>query len=332
MLPCTILKSGADWKELLQGLSPIVNIAFGNFDGVHLGHQAFIKEMVNHSGSCGIVTFWPHTRCVVASENWEGYLFSLDERIEKLRAIGISSIIVIEFDSEVARMGSQELLEKISFIPGLKRIFLGYDSWIGNQAALKEEQREKILEAQCDKVGIELHRGSRLQLIDKGGLLTPSSSEIRKLLKMGDMKGVEKLLGTEYSVIGTVKAGRGVGRTLGYPTANLFSKTLSWESRAKLLYGVYAITAVTQGGKEIMHGVANFGLAPTFQGERPQEPILEVHLYSTEEGGRDLDLYGVEIKVNFKYYLRAEKKFNNPLELEKQISLDIAQAQKLLAL
>lgn len=284
--------------------------ALGFFDGVHLGHQALLaacRELADkHGCKAGVVTFTSHPDSLVLGES-PALLNTSDDRARLLYSFGMDIVKEIPFDRELMTTHWSVFLNSLLAV-GATGFVCGDDFRFGSGGL----GTPKKLAAYCEKrqlpyaiVPEQLMDGERI-----------SSTRIRKALEQGDMENVSRLLGHPHVLTGTVTPGKQLGRTLGFPTANLpFSAAL-----AKPRLGVYA--CVTLVDDQTYVSLCNIGTRPTVEGEGIN---AEVHLLDFAG-----DLYGKEITVAFLSFLRPEKKFDSLEELKAQIAEDIAQIRKML--
>ena len=284
--------------------------ALGFFDGVHLGHQALLakcRELADkHGCKAGVVTFTSHPDSLVLGES-PALLNTSDDRARLLYSFGMDIVKEIPFDRELMTTHWSVFLNSLLAV-GATGFVCGDDFRFGSGGL----GTPKKLAAYCEKrqlpyaiVPEQLMDGERI-----------SSTRIRKALEQGDMENVSRLLGHPHVLTGTVTPGKQLGRTLGFPTANLpFSAEL-----AKPRLGVYA--CVTLVDDQTYVSLCNIGTRPTVEGEGIN---AEVHLLDFAG-----DLYGKEITVAFLSFLRPEKKFDSLEELKAQIGEDIAQIRKML--
>ncbi|QJA06359.1 bifunctional riboflavin kinase/FAD synthetase [Thermosulfurimonas marina] len=285
----------------------------GNFDGVHLGHQALIKETLHLAREMGgtplAVTFEPHPRRILRPEDPPPLLTTFEERLELFEAYGLSRVLVIPFGPELASLPPEEFVEEYLVDGlGLKGLVVGFNYRFGHA----RRGDAALLKRLGEKWGFEV-RVVPPQKIE--GLMV-SSSLIRELLLQGEVERAARLLGRPYRLKGRVVPGEARGRTLGFPTANLEPPP------EKLLpaRGVYAVRVQWAG--KWWKAVMNLGQRPTFGGRRL---CLEVHLFDFQG-----DLYGETLTVEFMRFLRPERKFASPAELRAQILEDCRQARKAL--
>lgn len=298
----------------LQRVPGPLHLAIGVFDGVHLGHRAVIEaareSQQKIGGSVVVVTFDPHPIEVLSPRNAPRLLTASRHKLVILeRNLGVNRVLVVPFDRDFAEQsGEAFVMSLLEATPnqGIARICVG-ESWkfgkarSGNIELLRKLGADNSFEV----TGVET--------VEAGGVRV-SSTRIREAIGAGDFAVAAALLGREYSVFGTVIEGRKLGRTIGYPTANL---TVHHEQLPPT--GVYAVTAT--GAGDSWNGVANLGYRPTVEGGKMKR-LLEVHLF-----GLDHEIYGEDIEVEFVKFIRPEKKFDGLEELKEQISQDADEAR-----
>ncbi|OGI02340.1 MAG: riboflavin biosynthesis protein RibF [Candidatus Melainabacteria bacterium GWF2_32_7] len=318
------------FRELKENLLESSSLALGVFDGVHLGHQKVILNAVKKAQELGItnavVTFAKHPRHVILKSHprknelqssnaaasasslrtftpaSHSMLSSLEERLELFENLGVQAAIVLDFDEKLASMTAKEYLEKVlTGSLNAKNITIGYNHKFGSD----RQGGNKFLEEYSQKYGYEVNVISPVK-IDNHII---SSSVIRKFLLKGDVETAAKFLGRNFNVKGTIIHGQHLGRTLGFPTANL---SLSDELIIPL-NGVYS-GLVKIDSKEY-HAVINVGKRPTI-GDLKKD-LAEAHILEFDE-----DIYGKIIEVSFLKRIRDEKKFNSLEELKVQIKKD----------
>lgn len=287
-------------------------VCLGVFDGVHLGHQKIIKELVRETRPLKakpvVVTFQPHPAKVLKGAKAVAMLTSLKHRLNLLERLGIDLCLIINFNRNVARLSSVEFLKKILIDKlNMKMLIVGEKFSFGRERMHSLTRLKKIAQELSFK--LKVIKPARHHSRDI------SSSLIRHLIEKGELKAASKLLGRPVSVLGTVARGRQRGRTIGFKTANIdpHHETIPPS-------GVYA--AYSKLGKKIYKSVLNIGTRPTF-GEK--ESVIEVHIF-----GINQRLYGQEIEVYFKKRLRPERRFKNKDHLRKQILKDARLAQQIL--
>jgi len=287
-------------------------VTIGTFDGVHLGHQKIIGQLKAEAarvhGETVIITFHPHPRKVVAGTHAPVYLLTtIEERIEQLSGKGIDHLVIVPFTTgfseiEPNRYVTDFLVAK--FKPAV--VIIGYDHKFGKNRA----GDYKLLEHFSAQGLFELKEISE-QLIND---VTVSSTLIRKSLKEGNVSKAKQLLGYPFYFFGKVVQGDQRGRTIGYPTANLLI-----ENPDKILpaNGVYAVDVQLEDGR-VFKGMMNIGLRPTVDGSKK---TIEVNILDFEG-----DLYGQQLRVALKGFIRQEKKFSGLEELKMQLALDKKEA------
>ncbi len=285
---------------------PVVTI--GSFDGVHLAHRKIIKKVVgiaeNIEGQSVIVTFDPHPRQVVYPQAGDLELIStMEEKAALLADLGVDFLLVVPFTIEFSRMSPEEYLEHF-IIEGLhpKAIVLGYDHRFG----LNRMGNIDLFEAYQKQGKFAFHVLPKQLIEDQ----TISSSEIRRALKVGNVERAKALLGRPYNIRGKVVRGMQVGRTLGFPTANL---QVSDPNKLIPAFGIYAVEIEVDGSE--YKGMLYIGTKPTLEGKH--HPVIEIHIFDFNR-----DVYGQELNVRFLAFIREDKKFDNLEELKKAIEGD----------
>jgi len=280
-------------------------LTLGVFDGLHLGHQAIVRTVVERALLTGaiptLITFDPHPRQVLKPETAPPLLQTYHQKAEGLRLLGIQQIIVLEFNKQLAALSAEEFIEHF-VVNGLNagEVYLGKGFAFGNQRRGNIELLQKLsreLGFIADEVPEVQLRGRRI-----------SSTMVRMLLKSGRVNLARRMLGRPYGIEGTVIRGHGIGRQLLYPTANL-----EIQNRVLPADGVYVTLALVDGVWR--RSVTNIGKRPTFGGE--QESKVETHLIDFDQ-----DLYEQTIRVRVLHRLRGEKKFSGVDELRAQITRD----------
>jgi riboflavin kinase / FMN adenylyltransferase len=282
-------------------------VTSGTFDGVHLGHQKILKRLnevaeLNH-GQSVVITFYPHPRSVISTDNQAVKILStLDEKIELLENSGVSHLLIVPFTREFSELSSEEFIQKILIETiGTKTLVIGYDHRFGKN----REGGFDYLKLNKEKYGFEIEEISR-QDIENVGV---SSSKIRKALQEGDVPSADHFLGRNYSLSGVVVKGKQLGRTIGFPTANIQVREV-----AKLIPsdGVYAVKVYYN---EVEYGgMLNIGNRPTVDGTYQ---TVEVNIFDFDQ-----EIYGENLKVEFLQKIRNEQKFNGLDELKAQIAKD----------
>ena len=292
-------------------------VTTGNFDGVHIGHQALFHEVIEKAdaidGTSVAITFDPHPIRVLKKNGHPPLITLLNQKTELIESTGVDVLIVIPFSTEFAALSAREFVTDILVGKiGMRAIVVGSDYSFGrnregNLALLREMARE---------IGFEVMLTDWIQGPDADNTDRISSTRVRELVKEGDMDRTRKQLGRYYQIRGKVATGRNRGgRLLGFPTANI---NLHDELSPKT--GVYAVTV--EWRDQHFKGVANIGYSPTFD-----DCIFTVEVHILDFDG---DLYGETIRVNFIRRLRAEIKFSGIDALSEQIKQDILKARELL--
>ena len=295
-------------------------VTIGTFDGVHLGHQAIFKEMHRLAkevdGETVVVTFYPHPRQVlsIGTERLR-FICSQEEKLKKFVEFGIDNVVIIPFTKEFASTPSDTFVKNYiidCLHPAI--IVVGYDHHFGKNRMGDFEMLNKL-------GGQYGFRTEQIEAQDVNEVAV-SSTKIRNFLWTGNVKAANELLGYPYSVTGTVIMGNQIGRTLGFPTANL---DIPNEFMMINNPGVYACRTVI-GGKTY-DAMANTGSRPTIGDRAEDDFIIEVNIF-----GFDGDLYGQTLKVWFIDRIRDEVKFDGLDALKTQLQLDREEAKKILSL
>jgi riboflavin kinase/FMN adenylyltransferase len=287
--------------------------AIGNFDGVHRGHQRLLAETIAFARSMnapsGAVVFDPHPRRYFRPGDPSFLLTTSAQREKLLNAHGAERVMSLAFDASLAAMSPEQFVREIlKGRLGLAGVVTGTDFRFGKGRSGDAEG----LRALCEAAGMEalLVEPKREADGEKIG-----SSAIRAALQSGDVLAAAAMLGRPWAVEGVVQSGQKLGRTLGFPTANMTLGDLVEPRR-----GVYAVSAIVDGGEH--KGVANFGRRPTVGSPAP---LLETHLFNFAG-----DLYGKTLEVRFVEFIRDEKKFDGLDALKAQIAADSRIAQRIL--
>ena len=274
----------------------------GFFDGVHRGHRLVIERLVSLARERGdeslIVTFWPHPRAVLQDGARELRLLNtLEEKKELLADLGVSRVEVLDFSRSFAALSAEQYLREVlrdRF--GVTTLLVGYDNRLGS---------DRLTAGALAPIAAEMG----LELIELPPFQTISSTKIRKHLEEGDIASATEMLGYGYSLKGVVVAGNRLGRTIGFPTANM-----KLYEPLKLVpgRGVYVVEAEVLG--QVFRGMTNIGLRPTVGGSTI---TIETHILDFDE-----DIYGLPLKITFLRRLRDEVHFPSLDALKAQLSLD----------
>ena len=289
-------------------------IALGNFDGFHQGHQRVVAEAIDWARSEGrpaiVATFDPHPVRFFRPETPPFRLTTLDQRQDLFAAAGADAMLVFHFDALFAANTAEDFVIRLLHHRfGAGGVVTGEDFTFGKARGGNRE----LLAEMGAKLGIAAR--SVGPVAAEGEVV--SSSRIRDALRNGDCETATRLMTRPFAIRGIVQHGDKVGRTIGYPTANLDLGTY-----LRPRYGIYAVTGRLEDGRTL-NGAANIGIRPTFD---PPKELLEPHFFDFAE-----DLYGQEIEVAFHHFLRPEAKFAGLGALTAQMDADCLRARELLA-
>jgi riboflavin kinase/FMN adenylyltransferase len=292
-------------------------VAIGNFDGVHLGHQAVIAKAAAVANSLeaplAVMCFEPHPRRVFYPKDPPFRLISFRRRALLLESIGVDQHFLLPFNREFSLKSAETFIMEV-LVRGVRasHVVVGRDFRFGYQ---RHGNAKTLLEH-----GQHLGFGVTVvtQVLDEAGCIY-SSNRVRVFLRSGKPREAAEILGCPWTIESRVKAGDQRGRLLGYPTANL-----SLDDYLCPAFGVYAVLVAIEGSESNwMPGIANLGIRPMYQLD---QPLLEVHIFDFNG-----DLYGRCLKVQMIDYLRGESKFNTIEELIEQMNCDSVKARLLLA-
>ena len=310
------MKTITDLEEIREPFKNAV-ITIGNFDGVHLGHQALFHEVIEKADSLGgtsvAMTFEPHPMRILKHNNHPPLITLYEQKAELIERTGIDVIVCVPFTKEFASLTAREFIEDLLIRKiGMKAIVVGEDYSFGKN----REGNLELLKTFAGEMNFEVIVADWIKMSRK----LPdriSSTRVRELVMDGQMEEAHKMLGRHYQIRGVVVTGRDRGgKVLGIPTANI---NLYDELCPKT--GIYAVTVERENQQ--LKGVANIGYSPTFD---DHEFTVEVHILDF-----DKDIYGEKIRVNFIQRIRDEKKFSGIDELIEQIHKDIAAAREIFA-
>ncbi len=296
----------------------MVVAATGFFDGVHRGHRAVLDTVIGIAAKQGkipaVVTFWPHPRAVLQQDAAKFRLLTtLEEKKRLLGNLGIGQVHVLPFDKEFAAQTTHQFFQKyLVGMFGVTTLVAGYDHRVGNDLDQTQQQMFEIAKS----LGIEPVRVGEFENTKDHVVI--SSTKIREALCGGDIPFATSMLGYRYGLEGAVVEGRKIGRTMGFPTANI-----KLYEPLKLLpaNGVYAVWVEVQN--KIYKGITNIGTRPTVS--LGNEKSIETHIL-----GFDEDIYGLPLKLEFVKRLRAEEKFGSLDELKTQLEIDSGSANAIL--
>jgi len=301
--------------KILRGLyspdSQPVALTIGNFDGVHLGHQALLGELRTAAQSRGlpaaVVIFEPHPREFFAPQQAPVRLTSLREKLELFATLGIDRVHVCRFDGRFAQMSAADFINALHGKLSARFVLIGDDFRFGSGRGGDFALMGKIgaqLGFAVQSVSSVTHDGVRI-----------SSTAIRAALAAGQLRTAQRYLGRHYSISGRVVHGDGMGRKLGFPTANIQLK-----HNLPPLSGIFVVQAHAEG-LGVLQGVSSLGIRPTVRSDG--KPVLEVHLFEFEQ-----KIYGKHLRVEFLQKLRDEEKYPDVETLTRQIALDVMNARK----
>ena len=290
---------------------PVI-LAIGVFDGVHLGHRAVIERALADAGAAGgtpvVVTFHPHPIRILRPEKAPHLLTSTPHKLRLIRALGVEHTLIIPFDPTFAATPPEEFIRQFAAAAQpLREICVGHQWSFGKGRAGNLEMLARLGSTLgFEEVGVPA--------VEVDGRIV-SSTLIRQAVEAGDLADAARLLGRDYTILGTVFEGRHLGRTIGFPTANLSAHNEQFPPD-----GVYAVE-ILRNGDAPRRGVANIGVRPTVTaagGER----VLEVHIFDFDRA-----LYGEDLEIIFRRFLRPEEKFPSLEALRAQIGRDVEAAR-----
>jgi riboflavin kinase/FMN adenylyltransferase len=292
-------------------------ITIGNFDGVHIGHQALFHEVVEKADAIGgtsiAITFEPHPMRVLQKSSTLPLITVYEQKNELIARAGIDVLICIPFTRDFASLSAEAFIKDLLIKKiGMRAVVVGKDYTFGRN----REGNLSMLQSYASRLGYEVIVADWIKAEQKLDDRI-SSTRIRELIMAGEVEAARKMLGRHYQIRGLVVKGRDRGgKLLGIPTANI---NLQDELCPKT--GIYAVTV--EHDRQLYRGVANIGYSPTFDDNLF---TIEVHLLNFTK-----DIYGEKIRINFIQRIRDEKKFAGIADLKEQIHQDIKAAQKILA-
>ena len=281
-------------------------VTLGTFDGVHIGHTEILKKLTQntHDGEfeSTVLTFFPHPRTVLQGKSDLKLLNTINEKISLLENIGIENLIIHPFDEKFAELSAEEFAKTILVDQlHIHKIIIGYDHRFGKNRTADIND----LITFGTQFGFEVEQISA-QEIDA---ISISSTKIRNALELGDIDLANQYLGYSYFLSGTVVKGKQLGRTIGFPTANI---ELDEDYKLVPKNGVYIVCAKIDD--QLVNGMMNIGFNPTVEGKNK---TIEVHLFDFNS-----DLYNHKIKISIKYPIRSEQKFESIAVLKQQLMKD----------
>ena len=282
-------------------------VATGSFDGVHIGHRKVLGQLVEaaraRGGESMVITFWPHPRTVLQKDARSlRLLSSLSEKTALIRSLGVDRVEVLDFSREFCALSCRDYLKEVvrdRF--GADAILLGYDNRMGSDCCSPDQAAATAVD-----LGLEVIRSAS---IDDGGAAI-SSTRIRKALEEGRVDDAARMLGRPYSLHGVVVAGNRLGRSIGFPTANM----QLYEPLKQLPgNGVYLVDVHTLGRD--FRGMCNIGVRPTVGENRAL--TIETNIFDFDE-----DIYGLDISLDFIARIRGERRFSSLEDLSAQLEKD----------
>lgn len=288
-----------------------VALTIGNFDGVHLGHQALLNDLRAAAAQRGlptaVVVFEPHPREFFAPQQAPARLTSLREKLELFRSMGIERVHVCHFNARFAQTSAAEFINALHEKLSAKFVLIGDDFRFGSGRSGDFALMEKIgiqLGFTVQAMRSVLHNGVRI-----------SSTAVRAALAEGDMRKAQTYLGRPYSISGRVEHGDGLGKRIGFPTANIQLK-----HNRPPLSGIFVVQAHAES-MGVLQGVASLGVRPTVH--RNGKPVLEVHMFEFAQ-----QIYNRHMRLDFLHKLRDEEKYPDVETLTRQIALDVENAKQ----
>ncbi|WP_100611202.1 bifunctional riboflavin kinase/FAD synthetase [Confluentibacter lentus] len=292
-------------------------VTIGTFDGVHVGHQKIIKRLVDagikNDLKSVILTFFPHPRMVLQKDTGIKLINTIDERSDILNSLGLDYLLIKKFTKEFSRLSAEDFVKKILVDKlNVKKVIIGYDHRFGRNRNADFEDLKRFGEI----YNFEVEEISAKDIDD----VSVSSTKIRTALKEGDITKANTFLGYQFMLTGMVSKGKGLGKQLGFPTANIVI-----EEDYKLIpkYGSYIVSSIIND--QLVYGMMNIGMNPTVNGENES---IEVHFFNFDD-----TIYNKKIQINLLKRIRDEQKFEsvealkNQLSKDKQASLDYIKTQ-----
>lgn len=281
-------------------------LTIGTFDGVHIGHQKIIKRLVEISKiknlTPSLLTFFPHPRMVLQKDADIKLINTIDEKKDILKQFGISNLVIKEFTKEFSRLAAEDFVKNI-LVENLKakHIIIGYDHHFGRNRNANIDNLKQF----GKDFNFEVEEISKQDIND----VAVSSTKIRAALQEGDIKTANTYLGYNFMLTGKVIDGKKLGKTINYPTANLYI-----EETYKLIpkHGVYIVKSTIDDTE--VFGMMNIGYNPTVNGKHQ---TIETHFFDFNE-----NLYGKNLKIELLQRLRDEQKFSSVEELQSQLHID----------
>ena len=281
-------------------------VTIGTFDGVHLGHQKIVAQITKnaHALNCEslVLTFFPHPRMVLQESTEMKQLNTLNEKIALLDNLGIDNLVVHPFDKEFSRLTAEEFVKKVLVdVFKIKKIIIGHDHRFGRNRTATIDDLINFGET----YGFEVEQISAEEINE----VSISSTKIRNALLEGNIELAANYLGYDYSLTGIIFKGKQLGRTIGYPTANI---TIEEDYKLIPNNGVYIAKSVLNG--KTVFGMMNIGTRPTVDGTKQ---TIEINFFDFKQ-----DLYGQKITISLLHRMRSEQKFESIDALKNQLGKD----------
>jgi riboflavin kinase/FMN adenylyltransferase len=281
-------------------------VTIGTFDGVHLGHKKILEQIVEnaHSQNCEslVLTFFPHPRTILQADSEMKQLNTLAEKTNLLSALGIDNLVIHPFDAAFSRLTAEEFVKQVLVDTfKIKKIIIGHDHRFGRN---RTANIDDLIEF-GNKFGFEVEEISAKEINE----VSISSTKIRNALTEGNIELANNYLGYYYSLTGIVSKGKQLGRTIGYPTANI---KIVEEYKLIPQNGVYIVQSNLDG--IMYHGMMNIGTRPTVDGTTQ---TIEIHFFDFQK-----ELYNQKITISLLHRMRSEQKFESVDALKKQLDKD----------
>ncbi len=282
-------------------------VATGFFDGVHVGHRLVIRQLVEAAAVRGdesmVITFWPHPRNVLQKEARSlRLLTTLEEKKRMLHDLGVDHVEIIPFTKDFSMLTTEDYMNLLKEKYGVKTVLLGYDNRMGFDAKGADE-----VAGTAESLGLEV---LRTEMVPSGKGYAVSSTKIRERLEEGDVKSAASMLGYDYGLYGVVVSGNRIGRTIGFPTANM---QLYEPLKLVPANGVYFVKVNTLG--QDFYGMCNIGYRPTVGSGNGR--TIETNIF-----GFDEDIYGLDMSLTFISRIREERRFDSLDDLKAQLEHD----------
>ncbi|MGD0427992.1 MAG: bifunctional riboflavin kinase/FAD synthetase [Candidatus Acidiferrales bacterium] len=317
-----LIGSAAEWQERLGANRPGTVVTIGNFDGVHIGHQAILRDVVDRAATPAldapdaqkqllpaVLTFYPHPTRVLRPQQAPSLLETLPQRLADFAAMGVSAALVLQFDTDLAQASAEDFAKwYLAETMRARAVLVGASFRFGHKQLGDVELLKKL----GQRLGFEV--AIVAPVIDGGDVV--SSTAIREAVRGGRVEDARRMLGRPFALVGEIRTGTGQGRKLVVPTLNLATEQ---ETLPKT--GVYVTETVLTGGN--YRSVTNVGVRPTFDGKRL---AIESHLFDFGEA-----LTAGQMKIRFLQRLRDEEKFSGPEALREQVLKDISRAKEVFA-